>query len=485
MSVHLSHEQIDKFWQGKSSRQEAHDISHHIENCESCKKLLLINKSIKTTEADVIAVITNFELKALEHYKHLSYHQIKDYVDNKIDDSTREFIDTHTEFCNICAHRLKELLSVQEELNLAESRGYLHVQLGGDTDIQVQGLDRLSIMLHKWSNYLLPANNFTALAMTSVALCILLSFFIIRITQIGPYDYANSNISNDYELNNTNVVSDPLSQAATTPTNKSIERFDNESNKIIKDTIKEPTNIKRRIALRTKYNYESQKPNRIKDVNIVHITNVGEVIGLENLSSNIRTQIEEAVRTKKLGKQVNFSIFDNKDRTLLSTTSNGRPFKLNTPVGVYILTDRPVFSWEPLEGATSYIVIVKDLKSGKTIVSPSLDSTKWSMDNALNRGTTYSWQVRAIKDGQEITSYVLPALPAKFHVIDEKNLNLIQKSKSKHPSSHLILGILYANMGLFDEANQEFIKLEKSYPNNPLILELRKSINELTYKVNN
>jgi hypothetical protein len=137
---------------------------------------------------------------------------------------------------------------------------------------------------------------------------------------------------------------------------------------------------------------------------------------------------------------------------------------LSNPIGNIIQSDRPTFRWRTLKDAESYVVEVYDANFNKVASSQPTQKTEWTSNAPLKRGAIYQWQVTAIKDGQEIKSPVRPAPEAKFKVLDAARADEIEQAKRKYKNSHLLLGILYANAGLLQEAENEFQVLLKQNP---------------------
>jgi hypothetical protein len=108
-----------------------------------------------------------------------------------------------------------------------------------------------------------------------------------------------------------------------------------------------------------------------------------------------------------------------------------------------------------MEGATGYVVEVYDEHFKLVSSSPQVTNLQWATTQALPRGHVYSWQVKAIKDGQETTSPRPPAPQAKFRVLDQAKVNELTRAKRAYGSSHLMLGLLYAEAGLLKEAEAE------------------------------
>jgi hypothetical protein len=154
----------------------------------------------------------------------------------------------------------------------------------------------------------------------------------------------------------------------------------------------------------------------------------------------------------------------------------GVAFALINPIGKIIASDRPTLRWQPLVGATAYTVAVYDENLNRIATSESITATSWTVTPPLPRGQVFKWQVRAIKDGQEIVSPAPPSPEAEFKVLEQAGLNELDRTKREHPNSHLLLGLLYAQAGLMDEAERELQTLARLNPNSALARKLFKSV---------
>jgi hypothetical protein len=160
--------------------------------------------------------------------------------------------------------------------------------------------------------------------------------------------------------------------------------------------------------------------------------------------------------------------------------SNNQPeFSVLEPTGIVLLRDRPAFRWSEMAGATGYVVEVYDDQFKLAASSPQLTNRSWTIPQPLLRGKIYSWQVKAMKDGQEVTSPRPPAPQAKFRVLDQSKANELARAKRAYSSSHLTLGLLYADAGLLKEAEQEFRLLQRANPNSPLARTLLRQVQSL------
>jgi hypothetical protein len=144
------------------------------------------------------------------------------------------------------------------------------------------------------------------------------------------------------------------------------------------------------------------------------------------------------------------------------------------PVGVVTLSDRPTFRWSRLDGSTSYVVEVYDELFILAAASPQITGLSWTATKSLRRGGIYYWQVKAAKDGREFKAPSRGAPQAKFRILDAAGAYELAQARRAYGSSRLVMGLLYAQAGLLDEAEQEFRALQKANPNSELVQRLLK-----------
>jgi hypothetical protein len=151
-------------------------------------------------------------------------------------------------------------------------------------------------------------------------------------------------------------------------------------------------------------------------------------------------------------------------------------FSVIEPVGTVILSDRPTFRWTQLEGATGYVVDIYDEKLDLTATSSQITHNSWTAPQGFRRGGIYTWQVKAIRDGREFKSPRPPAAQAKFRILDEGKANELEKARRLFGSSHLTLGLLYAEAGLLAEAERELRALQKANRDSAIASQLLKRV---------
>jgi hypothetical protein len=191
-----------------------------------------------------------------------------------------------------------------------------------------------------------------------------------------------------------------------------------------------------------------------------------------------QNRVKEVLTSQRIGRSSQLQGLTRPSSTLMG--SNNQPeFSVLEPTGSVSLTDRPAFRWSAMEGATGYVVEIYDDQFKLAASSPQLTNRSWTIPQPLPRGKVYSWQVKAIKDGQEITWPRPPAPQAKFRILDQSKANELARARRAYSSSHLTLGLLYADAGLLREAEHEFRLLLRANPNSPLARTLLRQVQSL------
>jgi hypothetical protein len=211
----------------------------------------------------------------------------------------------------------------------------------------------------------------------------------------------------------------------------------------------------------------------------VTVDQKGTLAGLDLLPSRIQERVGAALRTGRLEQSPAMAQLVSEPSTLLGNSSDGLPFGLLGPLGQIVRNQQPTLRWRALAGAESYKVIVTDAELNQVAASAPLTTTEWRVTKPLPPGRIYSWQVTAVKDGVEIISPVMPAPQAKFKVLDSATTRMLSQAERAYSDSHLTLGVLYAEAGLLEEAEQELRLLVRDNPRADIAQKLLRSVQSL------
>src|SRR5205807_983910 len=183
----------------------------------------------------------------------------------------------------------------------------------------------------------------------------------------------------------------------------------------------------------------------------IQLDSGGILVGLDELPEASRSLVRSVLTTKTLSKPEVLDKLTAPSITLLDPTARESTFGLLGPFGTVIATDHPNLRWQALAGATSYTVSVFDADFNRVTRSAPQAATQWT-STRLRRGMIYSWEVVAVRNGQEVRSPVAPAPRAQFKILEAEKLFELSNLKKHSPISHLSLGLTYARFGLLAEA---------------------------------
>jgi len=192
----------------------------------------------------------------------------------------------------------------------------------------------------------------------------------------------------------------------------------------------------------------------------------GRLTGVDGWPSEYRQLAKDALSNQRVEKSPLLAGLSRPGSSLMGGDDQGQRFAAIEPAGRVTLTDRPTFRWSRLNGSAGYVVEVYDAQFNLAASSPPLTGVSWTAP-PLARGQVYSWQVKAIRDGQEFIAPRPPAPQARFRILDQGAAAEITRARRDYASSHLLLGLLYARAGLVAEAEQEFRALQKANPDSP------------------
>jgi hypothetical protein len=209
---------------------------------------------------------------------------------------------------------------------------------------------------------------------------------------------------------------------------------------------------------------------------VVTLDKEGVVAGLAGLPASYERLIKEALIRQRIEIPASVKGLAGEREILMSGGDKASPFSLVSPIATIVKSRTPTFRWRPLAGATGYTVTVTDSQSRHVATSATLTKTNWAVPEALERGKTYYWQVAAIREGHEIISPAPSAQRAKFEILDSKKFAEVTSAEAAYKDSHLLLGALYAQAGLLDDARREILALQRANPNSPVARRLLTSI---------
>ena len=431
MSEHISEEALKKYKKNNLSSAEVLSVCDHLESCLICRE-----KLAGVNQLDQLFTSLGSELNdtAKNQTAHLLPEEIADYIDSKLDDADREIADSHLMFCHPCRADIQDLRLFKASLQAVPAKESLPEK-----------------PLHLWQKAtLLWRQSASGMAIQTAALAIVIFFLITTLLlrrQVANLSNTLSELQqkNDALQKQMEDIPELQSQIALLQLNQNPLPGDSENSESLDDNGKQ-------VAIEQ-----------------------GALTGIEALTPELEQLIKGALVSQRVRRPAMPKELIARGEVLMGDNDKKKSFPLLSPKGKIIETDRPTLNWGGLEGATGYIVTVYDADANPVAKSTLLTATNWTLPNVLKRGGIYSWEVTAIKENEEIIAPAPPAPPAKFKVLEQTKYDELNRAKRAY-DSHLVFGTLYAQAGLFDEAEREFKALVAANPKSKLARRLLRSV---------
>jgi hypothetical protein len=427
MTEHLTETQVSLFRARGLRPTERERIDSHVAECESCLRRILPSED----SALVYSELTEALLPdSADEAFHLSNADVRRYANGSIDQADRVIFESHFDICAQCSEAVQSPVARPLVESVAAS--------GVQPEIPRQEF------YPAWK----PAFQFTsarAVAGVLIAACMVLAFVVWLRWQARAVDQTAQKTTSQ-------TPSNTPGSGSPTPTET--------------QATKDQTTDQFAVVA-------SLEDNGRK----IQLDNSGKLIGLEELPEASRSLALSALTTKTLSKPVVLDKLTAPSIRLMDPTARENTFGLLGPSGTVIATDHPNLRWQPLAGATSYTVSVFDADFNRVRRSAPQTTTQWTTPT-LRRGMIYSWEVVAVRNGQEVRSPVAPAPRAQFKILEAEKLRELTNLKKHIPISHLALGLTYARFGLLAEAEGQLQILAIENPNSPVATRLLRTVQE-------
>jgi predicted anti-sigma-YlaC factor YlaD len=441
MDDHPTAKQLEQYSERSLSPEVFAVIHNHIISCVVCRDKYNALAQARQNYANLLSVLLP---EPEDRPYHLSYEQVAAYVDQVPGQIDIQIAESHLEVCPQCRDDVRNLQEFKAE-NFAR----------GVTQPLPQKADyRLGHRRIYWPAYS-PLKIAAAIVLT-VGTIALLALTLMWAGISGPAELGiNTGNSNSVTNNNSSEISPGDKENGIKPNLLSPEPSD------------------------TSTGVNQASIVLIDGGRKITLDEQGNAVGLEHLSEALRNAVKLALKTQKIIKPLIIEELNDKPSRLLGESGDDVPFQLLSPIGEVILGNRPTFRWLPLKGASSYVVTITDARLNEVASSEHLTVPEWKISRPLAPGVIYSWQVTALKDGQKITTPVLPAPQARFKVLELTRAEALRAAIRGNADSHLALSVLYAQSGLLAEAEREMQSLVKTNPGSRTLRKLLRSVQSL------
>lgn len=413
--LHLTQKQFEDYASQRLQASELLVVSDHLDECEACRQQL--EAALNADEAFLGIRSEVFDVD--QSPAHLTAAQLADHVDNRLAGEALEVVTDHLSSCDHCALAVADLRAFRNEVSL--NREYQ------------PAADAASNSWQTVFKFLPPLFQFSR-PFLYAALAWLLVIFL---GWLLPRKQSEQN---------------PPQQIAVAPTP-------------IPQATPAPAPIQSAVLA------------QLKDGDrVVALDADGKLSGADDLPPEYQKLLKTALANQQLPRSSNLRGLTRAGSSLMSGEGAKDGFRLIEPVGKIVMRNAPAFRWSQMDGASYYVVEVYDDQFNLVVSSPQLSTNSWTISAPLSRGKTYSWQVKANRDGEEITSPRPPAPQAKFRVLDDKTASDLARAEKTYASSHLTLALLYAEAGLIAESEQQLRLLLKQNPDSDLARKLLRQV---------
>jgi hypothetical protein len=456
---HVATSQMERFCLSALPEVELAVIAEHLTVCESCHDVLA--ETLRNQRGSEPLSIDLDPESWLVH-EHVDFEQLTGIADNTLDETDIEIIDIHLKMCATCREDVRSFLAFHKELE-----PQLLVRYGPRTPKPPQREAELS----SWHRRLAWKPAYAAAAIILVGIALAIAVLVLKHRMNGL---------------ETSIIPTPQTSPAPTPNGErartppsplsSHPGTESASNGPTPTTAPSPkgTVNNSSVPINSPDTVVALKDGRSE----VTLDKSGNVNGIDDAISETRRDVADALRTERIEQASVLTDLTAENSSLRGNGASGAPFRLLSPARAVIIESRPVFKWEELTGASSYRVYVLDSK-GHILAKSEVPSTirEWRISAPIGRDKIYSWVVVAIVEGKEVVSPGPAAPEVKFQVLSASNLQKIVQLKRTR--SHLALGVLYAKVGLLDEAEHEFQELVRLNPDVQVAKQLLRSVQSI------
>jgi Putative zinc-finger len=424
MNDHLTETEVSLFRDRTLSPTERERIDSHVAECESCLRRILPFEDSALVYSELTEALLPDD--AGEAF-HLTHADLRRYANGVVDQADRVIFESHFNLCDQCNEAMQSLPAG----SLVESSAR-----------------QAEIPAEQFSPAWHAAFQFTPARAAAAVLVLAGLVLAFVVWQRGPGRTINQTAqqTSSPTPSNTPATGSPTPTETQATKDQSTDQF----------------------AVVASLDDNGRK---------VQLDNTGKLIGLDELPEASRSLVRSVLTTKTLSKPEVLDKLTAPSITLMDPSARENTFGLLGPSGAVIATDHPNLRWQALPGATSYTVSVFDADFNRVARSAPQATTQWT-STKLRRGMVYSWEVVAVKDGQEIRSPVAPAPRAQFKILEAEKLLELTKLKNHSPISHLTLGLTYARFGLLAEAEGQLQILARENPNSPVATRLLRTVQE-------
>ena len=194
---------------------------------------------------------------------------------------------------------------------------------------------------------------------------------------------------------------------------------------------------------------------------------------LQRLRGDLQSRLTETLQQGRLPASSRAAQTVARDGELMSSDVRATPFVPVGPRATAVSSATPAFRWTALAGATTYRVRVVDDRLTTVAVSDPITTLTWRPEAPLPSRRVLTWQVEAATPDGARTTPEPPLAEARFTVLTPSERAGVSEALATAGGSDLASAVVYAEAGLYDDADAALTRVQRANPESPMAAALK------------
>ena len=199
----------------------------------------------------------------------------------------------------------------------------------------------------------------------------------------------------------------------------------------------------------------------------------GTLAGFEGFGGDLRSRLTETLRLGRLPASARAEDTLARAGELMSNDVRATPFVPVSPRATAVSSATPAFQWTALRGATAYRIRIVDDRLVTVAVSEPITTLTWRPEAPLPNRRVLSWQVEATTPEGARTTPAPPLAEARFTVLTPTERAKVSQALATAGGSDLASAVVYAEAGLYDDAERALTRVLAANPASPVAVALK------------
>jgi hypothetical protein len=205
----------------------------------------------------------------------------------------------------------------------------------------------------------------------------------------------------------------------------------------------------------------------------VGLTSDGTLAGFDGFGGDLRSRLAETLQQGRLPASPRAADTIARAGELMSTDVRATGFVPVSPRATAVSSATPAFRWTALKGATTYRVRIVDERLATVAISEPMTTLTWRPEAPLPSRRVLSWQVEATTPAGGRTTPEPPLAEARFLVLAPTERARVSEALATAGGSDLASAVVYAEAGLYDDAERALSRVLDANPASPIPIALK------------